>query len=153
MISWTGLVWFAASDTTWDTCNQLSMASDQCRQSGAREGLIPDKLKHGLIFIRPISGICKQQARKAPSYASSKLRPTGSLTEVKCRATSVAKKFHLANSKNYWCDPGGWGILTEDSYMAFLLQLVFLAFQAFGSFNSVIHILLLYFHLWQHAFH
>ena len=33
-----------------------------------------------------------QQARKAPSYASSKLRLTHLLTGVKCRATSVAKK-------------------------------------------------------------
>ena len=33
----------------------------------------------------------KKQARKAPSYASSKLRLTDSLTGVKCRATSVAK--------------------------------------------------------------
>ena len=33
-----------------------------------------------------------QQARKAPSYASSKLRLTHLLTGVKCRATSVDKK-------------------------------------------------------------
>ena len=33
-----------------------------------------------------------QQARKPRSYASSKLRLTHSLTGVKCRATSVAKK-------------------------------------------------------------
>ena len=33
-----------------------------------------------------------KQARKAPSYASSKLRLTQRLTGVKCRATSVAKK-------------------------------------------------------------
>ena len=29
---------------------------------------------------------------QAPSYASPKLRPTDSLTGVKCRATSIAKK-------------------------------------------------------------
>ena len=33
-----------------------------------------------------------KNARKPPSYASSKLWPSDSLTEVKCRATSVANK-------------------------------------------------------------
>ena len=42
----------------------------------------------------------KEQARKPPSYASSKLWITV-LTGVKCRATNVAKKFALTlfNSK------------------------------------------------------
>ena len=44
-----------------------------------------------------------KQARKAPSYASSKLWITDSLTGVKCRATSVAKNCdHLKSEK--------WGI-------------------------------------------
>ena len=38
---------------------------------------------------------------QAPSYASPKLRPTRSLTRVKCRATSVAKKWRMANPYIY----------------------------------------------------
>ena len=46
----------------------------------------------------------REQARKPRSYASSKLRPTESLTGVKCRATSVAKK--NVCRKNEMCDVG-----------------------------------------------
>ena len=46
----------------------------------------------------------KKQARKPRSYASSKLRLTDSLTDlltgVKCRATSVAKKFKIQTDKS-----------------------------------------------------
>ena len=38
--------------------------------------------------------ILKKQARKSRSYASLKLRLTDLLTGVKCRATSVAKKYY-----------------------------------------------------------
>ena len=40
----------------------------------------------------------KKQARKPRSYASPKLRPSVSLTGVKYRATSVAKKTGLEES-------------------------------------------------------
>ena len=47
--------------------------------------------------------LAKKQARKPRSYASLKLRPTHLLTylltRVKCRATSVAKKVKVADSR------------------------------------------------------
>ena len=46
-----------------------------------------------LCFLCKKGGYCKQKSSQAPSYASPKLRPTHSLMGVKCRATSVAKKW------------------------------------------------------------
>ena len=52
----------------------------------------PQNIDIGQSFFCKQNHSKSKQARKAPSYASSKLRLTHSLTGVKCRATSVAKK-------------------------------------------------------------
>ena len=48
------------------------------------------------IHSCPILGTTSSQA---PSYASPKLSPTESLTGVKCRGTSEAKKYEIMNKK------------------------------------------------------
>ena len=60
---------------------------------------LPDCISHTAVKLTELPGdantdqLTKKQAPKPRSYASPKLRPTQRLTGVKCRATSVAKKW------------------------------------------------------------
>ena len=53
------------------------------------------------VFVTDMLGV--KTISQAPSYASPKLLPTDSLTGVKCRATSVAKKDYKKNGINNIC--------------------------------------------------